>query len=370
MSTGTSKVLTVTPKTSLTTIQSYLKKKGYTVRFTEGTYKITKTLFLYSNVNIIIDSKAKLIRHCTSHIFRSYIDPSVNYNYNALVNVTISGGGTLVGNGKKSTGSIIGIMHGNNITIKNLSFQGTFKSHAFDISGCSNVILENLKFSKRIIDPKKTYKEEIQIDYAMSAGFPYFDAKSPCYNDNHCKNITINKCTFKDANLCIGTHTETTSNKKHTNIVVTNCTAVGVAEYTGTFLNLINTKGATIKGNKISGFSRQIIITSCSQFTTKNGVKKNTPVSTKTACEDIIIEGNTLSNASGTVKASGIYITMAYEDIRHKNIKIKGNTFNLNNSKAKYDIYIGYTDGAEVDKKNVLKLTIGVDEDTTTNIKK
>jgi hypothetical protein len=334
-------IISIPATYSMSKIQECFKEQGCTIKFLSGnTYNITKTLTVYSNTNIVIEKGATLIRKTDSHVFRGYVNPDKDYQYNAVVNVTISGEGTIK-NGIKKTGSMIGFIHGNNITIKDITISGTYKSHAIDMPACKNVTIDNVKFKDRVVDPKYNYKEEIQYDYAMSAAYPYFNAKSKVYNDNQCENITIKNCTFTDANFCIGTHTETNSSKQHKNIQVINCTANGrVVDGDGIFVKIINTDGAIIKGNKIKGFSRGIVVMPCNKFYSSHGVKYDKKPSTKTGSKNIKIENNSISNAYGNVKAAGIYVTSYFDDLIHSNITIKNNKFRLNNMSAKYDIFV------------------------------
>lgn len=353
------KSVTVTPNTSMIKIQEYFKG-GYIVTFAEGVYNIIKTLFIYSNTNIILSKGAVLVRKNSSHIFRGYINPKINYSYNAVENVVISGEGTLKGNGTSITGSVIGFMHGNNITIKDIKITNVVKSHGIDLPACSNVTIDNVKFNGRIIDKTATFREEIQIDEAVSVGYPYWNKTSACYNYNICKNIIIKNCTFEDANHCIGMHTDINSKKKHENIQVIDCTAKGLTvDDDGTFVKIINANGVIIKGNKIKGFNRGIEINTTGYFYNSNGVKYNNVPVGKTGCENVTIEDNTISNASGTAKAAGIFISSQFDNLLHKDISIKKNKFRLANMSAKYDIYVDFANNV-TEENNDIQLDVKI----------
>ena len=351
--------IVVNPSMTMKQIQSCLKESGCTIRFTEGTYNITSILTVYSNTNIIIEKGATLIRKNNSHVFRGYVNPKKNYNYNAVVNVSISGEGT-VKNGINKIGSMFGFIHGNNITIKDITIQGVFKSHCFDLPACKNVTIDNVMFKDRVVDSKTIFKEDVQYDYAMKAAYPYYSVNDPVYNGNHCENITVVRCKFYDSPYCIGTHSETNSSKKHKNIQILNCIANGrVVNGDGIFAKIINTDGVKISNNKIKGFARGIQINTCSSFHDSKGKKYISPSSGKTGSSNITIEYNTISDAKGKVKAAGIYIYSMFDKILHKNITIKNNKFRLNNSDAKYDIFSDYAEGVEVGK-NDTKLEVVV----------
>jgi len=239
----------ITPNMTMKQIQDCLKKSGYTIKFTKGTYNITKTLYLYSDTKIILDS-AILVRKNSRQIFTNYLNPDINYNYNATKNVTISGNGILRGDGNNKICSTISIMHCDNFKIEGITFENTYKSHGVDICGCSNMILNNIKFKDRINNPKALYKEELNLDYSYYGGFPYYPKGSKCFNNNHCKNITFEGLIFNNINVCIGNHYDHTK-LKHKNIIINKCTANGKAvNNIGYFVKLINVDGLTLKNNK------------------------------------------------------------------------------------------------------------------------
>lgn len=237
--------IVVNPNMTMKQIQDCLKESGCTIRFTSGIYNITTTLLIYSDTKIIIDNGAILIRKNPKQIFTNYLDPKINYNYNATKNVTISGNGVLRGNGSTKICSTISIMHCDNFKIEGITFEKTYKSHALDICGCSNVVLNNIKFKDRINNPKALHKEEINLDYSYYGGFPYYTKGSKCFNKNHCKNITFEKLTFDNITVCIGNHYDNTK-LKHENINISKCTTNGNIGY---FVNLINVDRLTMKSN-------------------------------------------------------------------------------------------------------------------------
>ena len=356
--------ITVTPNMTMKQIQDSLEKSGCTIRFTKGVYNITKTLLLYSDTTIILDN-AILVRKNSKQIFMNYLNPSRNYNYNATKNVTIKGNGKLVGNGSSKTCSIISIMHCDNFIFNGVEFTKCLKSHDVDVCGSSNIIFKNVTFSDRITDPKKTYKESVNIDFSYYSGFPYYSKTSKAYNLAHCKNVKFDTCTFSNISTAIGSHTEGNTTLKHKNIIVINCTARG--DGGGNFINLSNVDGATIRNNNINGFRRGVELRNQDTYYTAKGSKTYTANHTS-GCENISIEGNTISNARGDVKAAGIHIISEIDGVKHSDIVIKNNKFTLNNTYARYDIYISNTDDADIINNNT-KLEVRIDKNTTNNIK-
>jgi hypothetical protein len=350
---NTKNEIIVTPDMGMKQIQSCLKENGCTIRFTKGTYNITKTLLLYSNTTIILDKGVVLIRKNSKQIFINYLNPKMSYNYNATENIKIIGNGILRGNGTTKICSDISIMHCSDFVIEGITFENTYKSHAIDICGCNNITLKNVKFNDRIPNKNKPYKEEINIDYSYYGGFPYYHKGSKCFNNNHCKNITFDGVEFNNVNVCIGNHFDTKRLLKHKDIIIKRCTANGcIVNNEGVFLHISNVDGLKVENNSIKDFARDIVIDSLQDV--------------KIGCSDINIIGNLFMNAKGSVKAAGLYFISQYGAV-HKDITITDNKFALNNPNAKYDIYMSYVEDAKIEKNNT-KLEIRVDNTTCKNI--
>lgn len=352
--------IVVNPKMSINQIQDCLKKSGCTIRFSAGIYNITKTLLLYSDTKIYLDN-ATLVRKNPKQIFMNYLNPNTQYNYNATKNVKIYGTGKLKGNGNTKTCSTISLMHCDNISFEGIEFVNTYRSHAVDLAGCSNVLFKNVTFRDRIDNTDKYYKEEINIDMSYYSGFPYYPMNAQCFNNNHCKNITFDNVEFIRINTCIGNHTETSTLKKHENITIKNCKATGCGK--GIFVDLVNANNVSIMNNICSGFMRGIVIDALDRYYNARGTRTTVTPTGKSACNNVRIADNKISDAKGTVKASGIYI-ISQSDLRHQNINISNNTILLNNSYAKYDIYIGNAENVVLEN-NKTKLEVRIHPDST-----
>lgn len=338
-------LITVYPTTPIDKIQDALKETHCTIKFTPGKYNITKVLLIYSNTNILLDN-AILVRKNPKQIFTNYLNPNKEYHYNATENVNIYGNGTLLGNGSTKICSDISLMHCNGFTIEGISFEKTYKSHALDLAGCSNITLNNVKFKDRIINPNALLKEEINIDYSYYGGFPYYTKGSKCYNYNHCKDITFNGCEFINVNVCIGNHYDNTK-LRHKNITISKCTANGtVINDVGYFVNLSNVDRLTIEKNIVKNFSQGVII-----YTLYN-----------LGCNNINIYENMFSGAKGNKDITGIWIK-GDNGVFHDKVIITKNKFALNNTKAKYDIIVSNTKDVTV-KNNDTKLEVKIDKDS------
>jgi hypothetical protein len=362
------KIILVGPDMTSEKIQSCLKEKGCTIKFREGSYSITNTLYLYSDTDIILDG-ATLIRKAGCYVFMTYANASTT-KYNGQKNITISGG-IIIGNGSKKISNLISIVHAQNITIRGLTLKNNVGSHAIEVNSSNNVVIDRCIFDGNIIDRKNPYREAVQIDFAYYGALNYAAGKlSACYDNTHCKSITVQNCLFKGFNVCIGTHTQTKSDEKHTGIYLTGNTAVGIGAVKGygSCFKLINFEDVLIEGNQISGFARGIEITSSNRFYLANGstVKKKPPY--VTGCKDITIRNNTIQNASADYAAGGIFVTSKFTNLIHYNITVTGNKFRLNSITAKHDINAAYCYGITINS-NETELKIVLDKATVKNVK-
>ena len=352
---GNKNEITVTPNMSISKIQECLKESGCTIRFTKGTYKITKTLYLYSDTKIILDG-AILVRKKKCYLLMTYVNSNTT-GYNGEKNITIQGG-TIIANGNKGITNIINIIHAQNITIKNVHIKNNVGCHAIEINSSKDVIIEKCHFDENIIDKKNAFREAIQIDFAFSVGLAYVSNKSAkCYDDTHCNNIKLIGNKFDGYNVAIGTHTQTKSNKKHTNIKILNntCNGVGAIGGYGSCFKLINMDDVLIDNNIISGFARGIEITTAKKFYNKNGTTITAKPSYIDGCKNIIITRNLIKQPSKDFKASGVYIVTNYDDIIHDDITIENNVFDLKNGVSKYDVFYDYATNVK-EKGNKVKL--------------
>lgn len=177
--------------------------------------------------------------------------------YNRCKNVTITGG-TWVGTTKpdktktKKYGWYSGysgflFMHGQNITIQNVTVKNNYNGHCIEFAGVKKGVVKNCTFSGKYVGD--TTNEVIQIDtnYSSSVsptGYPW--------DGTPCKNITISDCKFKIA-MSVGIGTNYQCKKKSSKITITNCTFSKVKKYAVALYKCKTVKitGSTIKKGKI-----------------------------------------------------------------------------------------------------------------------
>lgn len=128
-----------------------------------------------------------------------------NSNYKNR-NITIEGGGFIDGRGADETeryNTLLRMGHGDNITIRNITFKNAVRYHAIEISACRNVLVDNCKFLGIFAHNSCEYKDRknhsvvnahefIQIeelDKGGSGGITPYDQTIP-------ENITVSNCEF------------------------------------------------------------------------------------------------------------------------------------------------------------------------------
>lgn len=252
-------------------IRSYLelmaKKGGGTLVLKKGTYKIPHTLYVPSNVTIILSNgvtvrkttKTKTdILEETKSVFqlvspkKSKIRDSVS-GYSSSHNVYFIGVGNATINLDYKY-EAMGIMLGHNkeVTIAGITFKNLNSGHFIECNSSKNVDIYNNSF----INAKKKsdyVKEAINIDTpdddTKGFGCPWsVSDKTPC------KDIYIDSNLFQNIGRAVGTHKYSVKDTKqvyHENIVLTGNT---IKQLHATYsVRIINWKNAKICYNSFSG---------------------------------------------------------------------------------------------------------------------
>lgn len=216
------------------------KSGGGTVYFPAGIYCVSKTIFFYSNQNIIFEEGAVIKRIVNSEdasvtlgvVFCNYFDTAdtnAETSSTACNNVTIIGGvfdgGGILPEENPRNVAMVNTCHAENVKISNCTFINNFNAHCIEINSSDNVTVENCFFSDYSgTSDEILYNEMLQIDKSVNASLgSYFDENSyrsirGYYNETYidyenpdakgCSNITIRNCEFNANEYCsaIGNH--------------------------------------------------------------------------------------------------------------------------------------------------------------------
>ncbi len=252
------------------TFLSYLNKLesqgGGTLIVEKGTYKITNTLYIPSNVTIKLKNGVKIVKGTKTGTSKfgashSLFQMCSNANsrkkgiyseYNGDSNISIIGEGNAEINLAYDKNTI-GIMMGHNskVKISNIKFTNMYSGHFIELDASSNVTISNCTFQNHQ-DSSNNNKEAINIDTPDKATNG-FHADWSSYDKTPNKDITITNCTFYNLERAIGTH-KYSENKLHTNVqllnnIITNCDQDAI--------RIMNWDKPVIKGNTINNVANK-----------------------------------------------------------------------------------------------------------------
>lgn len=173
----------------------------------KGEYTWSKEVTNVNNVHIIFSPHAHLKR--SSSLLSGFIINGVHgVDYEGRVagsNITIEGGVWDV-NINEFTGqcAVFNFGLGENITVRNAKFINLRISHALDISGCKDVLIENCEFGDWVGD-EGAYTEVIQLSTHTKAGFPQFGHNEKALNIPM-ENVIIRGNKFGKCAVAVGSH--------------------------------------------------------------------------------------------------------------------------------------------------------------------
>lgn len=247
-------------------IRSYLnkmEKKGGTLILKKGTYKVSNTLYVPSNVTIRFKDGVKIIKHNktgtkkyipSNSLFQFVRDSKHNKQnatsgYNGEKNIHLIGEGTVIFDmknyNKNKTGAALAVVIGNNsnVSVENITFKNIKFGHFIEMDGSKDVTIKDCTFTG-MKDNSYHSKEAINLDTndpERNAGFNSLWC-SPDKTPN--KNVTITGCLFSNLVRGIGTHVYS-DNKYHEDITITNNSFKNCMSLFG----ILNWKNVTIKNN-------------------------------------------------------------------------------------------------------------------------
>lgn len=333
------------------TVRSYLekleKKGGGTLIFKKGTYTITNTLFVPSNVTLIFkdgvvikkgSSTGTSLMKSASSMFQ-LIRPSRGFKskvygkYKGEKNIHFIGEGKVTIDMKYYNKGIAIIMgHNRNVSVENITFQNMKSGHFIEMDASKKVVIDGCTFKNAKYTSSTSNKEAINLDTPDKATHGFSSAWSK-FDKTANSNVTIKNCTFKKLGRALGTH-KYSKGKYHTDVKILD----NVIDGTGTdAIRMLNWKNCVITGNTIKNV--------------KGGSTAKCIYGS--GCENPTVENNTMINAPRAVvfmphknSGAGSSYPVVYDKISGANLKaIKNNTVkNVKEPIAKiYKKYKEYT---------------------------
>lgn len=357
-------VQTVKKDMTMNEIQKILNSGGYII-FEQATYDITQTLYLHSNTKLDLNGARLRQASDINHILLTYSDAET-IEYEGVHDVCVFNG-TIEGMGKYGSKiNLITLCHTRNIYLKNLNLVDVVEFHSLEINSSQNVKVEDCLFRgfNSTIDDDD-FRESIQIDHAIESALVVVPLGSPWYDGTPCENIVIDGCVFEKSSSrptpsqCIGNHCQVTG-RKHSNITIQNCTFNGGNQTNkgGSCITIVDMENVKILNNICTQYGRFVRVTTFSYTYGIDG-KLETLLAEDGISRNVLIEGNSVVNPTGTYLSSGVYVSS--QTGNHESIIVKENSFNRgDNTKMKYAVDMKYVNGGIVADNDINDLVINV----------
>lgn len=275
-------------------LRSYLEQLesvgGGTLVLTKGTYTITNTLYVPSNVTIQFEdgtvikkgTKTGTTKFSASNSIFQMIAPSkstkenVYGKYNGETNIKFIGTGTVIIDmkyKKDCVGLIFG--HNTNITVSGITFQNMYSGHFIELDASKNVTIENNTF-QNYKESTSGSKEAINIDTPdlKTEGFSSKWSKFDCTPN---QNVLIQNNVFDNLERAIGTH-KYSEEKYHNKVQILNNK---ISNIQTDAIRMMNWTNSIIEGNEIDTVvgegDRAILGSGVKNPTICNNIFKNVP---------------------------------------------------------------------------------------------
>lgn len=355
------------------TLRSYLeqleKDGGGTLVLKKGTYLITNTVYVPSNVTIKL-STGVTIKKTTktgsnlkaSNAIFQLIEPTksskknaaTKYNGASSIHIIGSGTATIDLNYVKSSIAIVA-GHNSGVTISGITFANMNDGSFLKLAACDNIIISKnmFKYSKTSASGSR---DAISLDMpdAKTATFPYIWSKADKTVNSR---ITIQNNTFKYLERAIGSG-KYTMDKYHTSVKILDNT---ISDMSSNAIRVLNWENTVITGNKISNVSsvktdstlRGVLVSGAINPTISANTFENMarsiqimPWENTNAGSDYTVTNNTISDKNKAAMLDNVLIDVTENYIRYNRI---------------YNEFIKNTDQWKFVDTTVKDFTIGTD---------
>jgi hypothetical protein len=300
-----------------------------------GTYRINKTLFVYSNT--YISMKGAILKKASAGggcLLRN-AQPKKLGGYNDAKNIIIEGG-CFDGNVGDDYQNFCNVRlgHMNNLLLKNVSFKSNLNAHHLELGGVKGVTITGCDFSDYRGDK---IKEAIQFDIMNNSNV--FSGFEP-FDDTTCENVIIKGNTFRKVMRGIGSHSATLG-KYYKDFVIENNTFTDITDCA---ILMQSYKNITVNNNTMKNVGSGIIVRNMSPFDGNTGYNQpadqHTDVSS-TLNNDLntIIKNNVISARVTSTRPSPVGIQLfgkliengSGKDFDHQveGVRITDNTLNI-----------------------------------------
>lgn len=230
-----------------------LKDSGGTIVFPSGVYKLTASVYFYSNQHLIFEGGAKLLQGASiDNLLMNYSTASMG-GYDATKNAVIDGA-TFDGGSYTKNNTLMGICHSKNITIRNCTFENGYGAwHDLEVNSSKNVVVDGCRFEGLRRNGANACL--IQVDsFNNTATWPWGNGK---VDSTVSAMVEIKNCHFFDCAIApaIGNHSEAVVNC----IRVHDCIFEGLTSSRGA-INFQSAKNVDVYNNTFTGCTTGITI--------------------------------------------------------------------------------------------------------------
>lgn len=251
--------------------RSYMEQLEYagggTLNVQPGTYKLSHSVCIPSNVTVNFQSGVKIQKVkavdtnlATNKTMFELVPPSKEKvknsvsGYNGSQNVTLQGAENVIidcDNVLNAMGIVMG--HAQNVNIRNIAFTNEYGSHFIELNSSKNVNIDSCSFTDFRIYNNKSHKEAINVDTTdlNTNGFNY---EWSSHDRTACNTVNITNCMFNNMGAAVGSHTYSvdTANQQvyHENVTIQNCK---VNQTYNAAVRMWNWRNAVIKDNQFLG---------------------------------------------------------------------------------------------------------------------
>lgn len=285
-----------------------------------GVYVLTAPITINANNHIKCEDGAVFLNcHNGAFFVNGEKGDKTTAGYNGRSNITFEGG-TLDSNYpiNKAGRAGIAVAHARDINIRNVTFKNITGSHAVEIAGCKNVIVDNCRF-EGFFELDRSYIEAVQIELTHPEGFLEFGLG----DHTPCENVRVTNCYFGASaalpapNVACGHHGATyaipCNNIVFANNIVKGCTYAGIRAN--------HWENVRIENNEFVDCVKAVMIDGVSNAQTALLADTNEPVS----CLNVEVGNNSFIRCDPAVWMWARQNEVNHEYAEPKHIAIKEN---------------------------------------------
>lgn len=179
-------------------------KGGGIIIIPNGTFYAMDYLKHKSYCHVYLSPHTTIIQRTNLYSLWINGEPGVTYSeYGAEHDFSITGKGSILINENINTdfrGSAFGFADGFNILVEDITVRHVMYSHGFDLNGCKNVKIKNVKFLgfyDNSPDKSRGMSDCIQVANMVRPGFSLFGS----FQGAPCTELTVEGCTFDKSDI-------------------------------------------------------------------------------------------------------------------------------------------------------------------------